>query len=376
MTDKENGDLNPEEEATEASEEETPEVSDEVEADVSEVGTKDSETDEPDKATDEKSDLEKKNGEVEDGNRRKILIGAGVGAVAVAAAAYGASRLMELPEATEITSKFVAGDLPLEDPAASLWKKATVARIVMDGQTVSLPSKLKPAIKDIRVRSLNNGDSIGFMIEWTDPNDSDTTIQTNRFRDACAVLFVSDPSIDALRMMGAGPMPATIIQWKADWQVDVEKGFQDLEAAWPNATFDYYPPLVDKSHDAASESSKVVVPDDYERANATERIAGYAAHNPVALMNRKTAVEKIIGKGPGTAADFDTQDARGWGVWRGNKWQVALGKSMKATNQDEITVPKSGDIGIAFAVWRGDENDRGARKSPSKKLIKLIVEGA
>lgn len=384
MTDKENGDLNSEEEAPVTDEVAAEEVASATEAAAEEAGTEEAGTE--DEAADseepaaaaasEASEIEKKNGEVEDGNRRKILIGAGVGAVAVAAAAYGASRLMELPEASEVTSKFVVGDLPLEDPASSLWKKAPVARIVMDGQTVSLPMKNKPAIKDIRVRSLNNGDSIGFLVEWTDPNDSDTTVQTDRFRDACAVLFVNDPSIDALRMMGAGPMPATILQWKADWQIDVEKGFQDLESVWPNTTADFYPPLVSLAHEAASETSKVVVPDAYEKANATERIAGYAANNPVALMNRKTAVEKVIGKGPGTAADFDTQDARGWGMWRGNKWRVALGKSMKATNQDEITVPKSGEIGVAFAIWRGDESDRGARKSPCKKLIKLIIEGA
>lgn len=366
MTDKENGDPNSEEEAS-ATEEEEEKVSVEEGATASK---------EPKDPADDASELEKKNGEVEDGNRRKILIGAGVGAVAVAAAAYGASRLMELPEASEVVSKFIAGDLPLEDPASSLWKKAPVARIVMDGQVVSLPMKAKPAVKDIRVRSLNNGDSIGFLMEWADPNDSDTTIQTDRFRDACAVLFVSDPSIDALRMMGAGPMPATIIQWKADWQVDVARGFQDLDAAWPNASFDFYPPLIELPHEAAAQNKNVVVPDDYVSAGATNRIAGYAVNNPVALMNRNTPVEKIIAQGPGTVADLDTQDAKGWGSLKGGKWKVALGKSMKATNENEVAVPKSGEIGVAFAIWRGEENDRGARKTPSKKLLKLIVEGA
>lgn len=366
MSDNENTDIANEEE-------ETPETEETKESSEDSKSPEESETrpsEESEKAKD-RSDLETKNGEVEDGNRRKLLVGAGIGAVAVAAAAYGASKLMEAPEATEIRSKFISDELPLENPTSPLWKKAPAGRIVMDAQNVSLPMKSKPAVKDIKVRSLNNGDSIGFLLEWGDPSDSNTTIQTDKFRDACAVLFVADPTIDALRMMGAGPIPATIIQWKADWQVDVEKGFQDLETVWPNTTFDFYPPLKEpKDH------KKVVVPDDYVSANAAYRIAGFAANNPVALMDRKTPVEKVIARGPGTAATFDTQDAIGWGVFRSGGWKVALGKSMKPTNQDEVPIPTSGEIGVAFAIWRGDEGDRGARKSPSKRLIKLIVESS
>lgn len=377
MSDNQEEDVTPEADENEAADTAAPEADVAKEGDVAGAEGDEATTPEAPDATGESESNGTGNGseaaeKVNGTNRRRVLIGAGVGVAAVAAAAYGASKLIEPPIATQIQSRLISGEIPLNDPTSKIWAQAPVARIEMDAQVMSLPTKPVPSVKDIRVRSLNNGDTVGFLLEWADPQDNDSTIKTDGFRDACAVLFVPDPNLDILRVMGAGgPLAGTIIQWKADWQVDVAKGFQDVEAAWPNASFDFYPPII-QDHDSPKH---IVAPDDYEKARATYRIAGYAANNPVALMNRKTPVEKLIGQGPGTLADFDTQDATGWGVWRNGKWLVALGKSMKGTNEGEVSVPPGGEVGVSFAVWRGDQQDRGARKTPSKQLIRLMVAG-
>ncbi|MEM1987254.1 MAG: hypothetical protein QW362_02545 [Candidatus Caldarchaeum sp.] len=59
------------------------------------------------------------------------------------------------------------------------------------------------------------------------------------------VMVVEHVAAPEVRFMGTRDNPATILHWKADWQVDMEQGFQDLEKAFPNVSTDYYPPLKD-----------------------------------------------------------------------------------------------------------------------------------
>jgi hypothetical protein len=308
--------------------------------------------------------------ETRDPERRKLLVGLGVGAVAAAGAAVGGYALLRPRWAKEVYCRYVAEGLPVGDPDSPLWSKAPAARIQMGPQTMALPTKPEPAVGGITVRSLHDGKKIAFRLEWKTKGISDSTVGTTDFRDACAVLLSSKVDDQNQRVMGSPSAPVTILHWKADWQKDIEEGFQDEETAFPNASFDFYPPLV-RRKDA---SRPVKVPDEYVEAGASRYLAGYAVGNPLSLIDRKTPVEKLRATSPGTLTTFDSQDAEGRGVARNGGWRVVLAKPLRPTDADEIEISPGRTYGVAFAIWVGSLHDVGARKTVSQLLLQLHVD--
>ncbi|HXG41462.1 MAG TPA: ethylbenzene dehydrogenase-related protein [Dehalococcoidia bacterium] len=253
----------------------------------------------------------------------------------------------------QVTSHLVSGDLPVEDPYAVAWLRIGEQRLAMQVQNVVVPFKTGAALPTVSVRSLHNGREIAFRLEWEDPHLDDLTVRTDQFRDACGVLLGSPT---AVWTMGSPDDPVTILHWKADWQRDLEQGYQDLEAAFPNAAFDFYPPLVGVARPS---------PEDYP-PEARHRLPGLAVGNPLSQPRRPSAVEKLQAMGPGTILTLPTQDARGRGVWRDGRWAVVLTKRLEPSDQGELRLEPGGSYAVAFAVWLGSAGDRGARKSISQ----------
>jgi hypothetical protein len=305
----------------------------------------------------------------QDASRRKLLIGAGIGAAAAAGATYAAVKLLRPGWATSVRAVYVADSLPVSDPKSRLWSKATPARIQMGAQTMALPTKPKPEVDAITARALHDGTRIAFLLEWRGKGESQSTVKTQDFRDACAVLLSSKPEDPNQRVMGAPSAPVTVLQWKADWQRDIDDGFQDEETAFPNATFDFYPPLTKRQ-----KAGPVKVPDEYVKAGASRYLAGYRAGNPISLIDRVSPVEKLQAKGPGTLATFDTQDAEGRGTRANGGWKVVLSKPLRAADPEEISISPGGTYGIAFAVWVGSVRDVGSRKTVAQTLLPLEVD--
>lgn len=302
-------------------------------------------------------------------DRRKLLVGAGIGAVAAAGAVYGATRLLRPRWATEVRAVYVPQDLPVTDPESSAWSRAPEARVQMGPQLQALPTKPKPEIAGLSVKAMHDGRKIAFRLQWKAKGPSTSTVRTEWFRDACAVLLAPTPDDQNLRVMGSPAAPVTMLHWKADWQNDVDSGFQDLDSGFPNASFDFYPPLVRRD-----KNGPIKVPDEYVRVGAQRYLAGYAVGNPLSLIDRRTPVEKLRATSPGTLATFDNQDAEGRGVLDNGSWKVVLAKPLRATDPDEVSLLPEGSYGVAFAVWMGSARDVGARKTVSQMLLRLYLE--
>ncbi len=302
-------------------------------------------------------------------NRRKFLVGAAVGAAAVAAGA-GVVLIAQgeggAPVGTSVLAKR-ARKVPSDDPASSVWDDAPTTRVQLDGQTTALPMRMTPSHPWVDVQALHDAKTVAFRLAWPDAQRNDLTIESDAFRDACAVLLAPDPMNEALRIMGTAAIPVTLMHWKADWQRDVDHGYQDPSVAYPNASVDYYPPLT------AANGGHVTLAD-YQKANATEWLPGLHVGNPMSQAKRTTPVEKLSAHGFGTATTLPTQDAVGRGVWKDGGWTVVLAKSRRGTDEVEFPLRTGHDYGMAVAVWSGSERDRGSRKSPSKAYLQLVVE--
>jgi hypothetical protein len=249
------------------------------------------------------------------------------------------------------------------DPADSLWADARTTVVELGPQDLALPQQLEPAVTRIAVAALHDGEWIGFMLAWDDPDTNDLSVQVDDFRDACAVLVGPGSGGESLRTMGSPTTAATILHWKADWQRDVDSGRQGLAAAYPNRSVDVYPPLWDHRPGGVEIG-------DYAAAGATEWLAATHVGNSLSLAERTSPVEKLVAHGFGTTATEATQDALGRGMRTDAGWRVVLAKRLRATDPQEIDLPAEPATAFtcAFAVWSANV---GSRKSPSTTVHTL-----
>jgi DMSO reductase family type II enzyme heme b subunit len=204
-----------------------------------------------------------------------VIIGGAVGLGTAAVISGALSGCSDDAEATTTTvvSKRIKELPPWKEPDSSLWDSAEVAVIQMDGQLIAQPFRDKPFVPTIRVKSLHDGATIAFRLEWDDDSDDDLTVKVDQFRDGCAVLLSETTGSETARIMGAADQPVTILQWKADWQHDIADGFQEIPQVYPNAAVDFYPPIVPYEEPPT-------IPTTYEEHEAVQWIPGIAVENP------------------------------------------------------------------------------------------------
>lgn len=287
--------------------------------------------------------------------------------VAAAVALTAGQYYMRLPSVTAaetgLTSAYVNGTLPVADPSSPLWDSAPVLDAALSGQASVEPKRLEPFVKSITVKSLNNGTHIAFLLSWADTTKNNRTIKTEEFRDAVAVQIAN--STNAPYCMGAPGQRLNILQWKADWQADVDEGFRDLQDAFPNFWVDYYPYAMNLTYPynvtSFSNDSRLYM-------------TGQAAGNPSSELVRSSPVEENVAEGYGTIQTQAVQNAVGRGVWSNiTGWKVVIARAISTGDPQDTAVPATGGA-VAFAVWDGASGDAGSIKSVSSALP-LTVKG-
>lgn len=294
-------------------------------------------------------------------SRRNVLKGAAAGAGTIALAACAT-------DSYDGQGVFVARvpRVPTDDPDDPTWRAAPEKTIELGPQDIALPQQLTPAITSLRVRAIHDDERIGFHLEWDDPDVNDLTIRVDDYRDACAVLLAPGNADATLRPMGSATTPATLLHWKADWQRDVDRGRQGLEAVYPNRSIDTYPIVWNVAPDDVDIAS-------YQDAGATEWLPGVDVGNPISAAERTSPVEKAIAYGFSTTKTASTQDAIGRGIRTPTGWRVIITKPLTAIDDGEFAIPTGTISTVAFAAWSGGVHDAGSRKCPARSVHALNV---
>ena len=195
----------------------------------------------------------------------------------------------------------VKGSLgPITDPGADFWKQAPAIKVVTQPQNVADPQNAKPAIGDLSVRAVHNGEWLAFLIEWADPTKSDRIV-VDEFGDQVAVeMPVTYKAGDTPNpMMGAPGERVNIMQWRAAFQHDIDTGTLDgpkPSDLYPNMYADVYPDQVLKAADARAYMGAVGV------------------DNPVSRPQQSPVIEQMAeGFGSLTALPEQMQGAKAYG---------------------------------------------------------------
>jgi Ethylbenzene dehydrogenase len=292
-------------------------------------------------------------------NRRKAL---SFGLVLTAALLL---TLLKVPLASSqgvtLVAAQVTGDLPVNDPNAEMWQKATALQVPLSAQTVTKPVLRETKVKSVSVRALHNDKQVAFLVEWDDDTKNDSMVRVQDFRDAVALQFpqVQGQPFFCMGMLGGN---VNIWHWKADWQTDIA-AWQDVESQYPNMNVDQYP---------FAEGDRPS-PADYQDANYLPAMAS----NNLFAMPRVSPVEDLVAGGFGTLTSEGAagQNVQGYGVWENDRWRVIFSRDLTSSEADDVSFATGQVYSVAFAAWDGANGERNGMKSTSQ-WTSLQLEGA
>ncbi|MBI1987179.1 MAG: c-type cytochrome [Nitrospinae bacterium] len=237
----------------------------------------------------------------------------------------------ERGEERVLRPKRVEGSLPL-DPNDPRWQQAPALNIPLGGQAFVRPRWQNPSVDQVEMRALDNGQEIGFRLEWDD-----------RFKDV-------------LPAEGEGK----------------EDGLLDGTYARPLASKGKKPKAL---HDAVALQFPVMV------GRGKERPPFFRGdpRRPVNLwiwradrqedLQRGLSIEEVNQAGPDSPLSPQppaSQSVRGKGVWEDGTWKVVLLRSHKTGESDlDVQFEPGGTIPLALNVWDGSNGEAGLMMSIS-----------
>ena len=259
----------------------------------------------------------------------------------------------------ELVSKRVKGDLPT-DPFARVWNKAKAVTVSLSGQAVTKPIVIEAPIKEITVKSINNGKEIAFLLIWEDKTE-DRFHLINKFSDAVAVQIPYRPSTDVPVTMGAHNQRVLILHWTAFRQENIDNGYSDVSKIHPNYAYDWYPHA----------KPPYKYPEDWANQYALAYIGGEKVFRKNTF---NTPVREVVAEGYGSSTWKDVQGAEGKGVYKNGKWYVVIKRKFVEESTSNPDWGPGKTTYVTFAVWDGSSGHRGARKVLSYQWIKLRIE--
>lgn len=253
------------------------------------------------------------------------------------------------------------------DPFDPSWSAARVVAVPLTPQVLALPRLQTASVANVFVRVVNDGQRIGFRLDWDDPTRDASAIRPNEFRDAAAVLVAGAQGVPNICMGSPGQI-TNLWHWKADWQEDLDKGYQEVVNAYPNFFKDYYP--------FVTGSPPYRLPADFSSPDARRYLIGQAAGNPLSQPERISPVQELLSNGFGTATHRAQQTVEGQGVWAEGRWYVTFVRPLTTSGAEAANLEGLTQAPVAFAVWNGSNAEVGARKQLSGMATVWILPPA
>lgn len=281
---------------------------------------------------------------------RKLVIFAaalGMGQAVLVSAAAAQEPVLRAPAIAGSTG-------PILDPGAEFWKDAPAVKVAMQPQMITNPQNATPAVAELDVRAVHNGQWYAVLIEWPDPTKSDRIV-VDQFGDQVALEMPVNfkPGDFPNPMMGAPGERMNIMQWRAAFQSDIDRNGKtraesqngpSIAELYPYAHVDVYPDEVLRATDARAYTGAV------------------GLDNPISRPKRTAVIEQMA-EGFGSLTVTPEQHADGRGIWTNGRWQVVITHPLAAGDGNTPTLKPGDQTLAAFAVWEGGAKEVGSRKA-------------
>lgn len=258
-----------------------------------------------------------------------------------------------------LTVQSVTSDLSKAEIAEDLWKGAAEEVVSLMAQPMALPRPKTTETANLRVQAIHDGKWIAFRLKWADPERSEAG-RLGEFSDAVALEFpVKDNNSPPPIFMGAKDNPVHVFHWRAQYQVDKERGMRSMQDLYPNMNADMYPmEFKDQGNlkGLTDEKREVFSP-------------GIAVGNPQSY--RKKGIDEIFAEGFSTSAVIENTESAAVGKWNRDGWTVVIARALKREKGSVLEVGKGSFLG--FAVWQGGKDEVGARKSVTMSWLPFHI---
>lgn len=241
----------------------------------------------------------------------------------------------------QLTATKVAGQGPMLDVADKIWETIPAVTVPMLPQNVVLPFNVKPAVSELKVKTAHNGQWLGVLLEWADPQENDWSL-TDQYGDQVAIQLPLEKS--ASPMMGNPKGRVNVLQWRAALQRDLDQGNMTLKDLYPNALVDLYPDKILRASDAKPYSGAL------------------GLGNPVSHQDSSPVLDQIA-EGWGTLTVKLEQQGNGRGAWKEGTWRVIITLPLSGGGINSPNLAPDQATEMAFAVWEGGAKEVGSRKA-------------
>ncbi|MBI2601773.1 MAG: hypothetical protein HYW48_01850 [Deltaproteobacteria bacterium] len=260
---------------------------------------------------------------------------------------------------TAIVAPSVKGDLSKPSLDETIWATAKEETVTLMAQPMAIPRPAETATAQVKVKAVHNDSWIAFRLSWEDKEKSEAG-KLGEFSDAVAVQFpVKDNKSPPPVFMGMKDNPVHIFHWRAQYQIDKEKGKREMKDIYPNMNPDMYPmEFKDEGHLTGLTDEKREI-----------FSHGRAAGNPQSYA--KAGVDEIFAEGFGTSSVIKNVEAVAHGEWQKSGWTVVISRPLVREEGSHLKVGE--DTFVGFAVWQGGKDEVGSRKSVTMQWTPLSI---
>lgn len=261
----------------------------------------------------------------------------------VAGAVFSGVTLSALSAEPILQARRIVGSGPILNTELPQWQQIKAVPVAMLPQMVTDPKNLNPAVKELKVKAVHNGQWLALLIEWNDVTRDDRVV-SDQFGDQVAVELPlkNDPLPNP--MMGNPGARVNILQWRAAFQHDIEKGEPKMTDLYPNAVVDLYPDQVLRATDARPYTGAL------------------GMDNPISRGKESPVLDQMA-EGWGTMTVKPDQHADGKGVWKNGVWRVVITTPLVTESVNSPRLAPGSKTMTAFAIWDGGHKEVGSRKA-------------
>lgn len=252
---------------------------------------------------------------------------------------YGSPETYQTVGPNLLTVKYRPEKLPLEPEGvfAEVWRSVPPVELELIRQMTEKPWP-EGLVEAVNVQAFHDGSDIYFRLTWQDDH-ADASVAVDAFPDGCALATPVDADAPVRSIMMGFSSLVNIWHWRADkdaqfWQTKEPEPGPDVDFRYPFEQQEIF---------------------------------------PVSIPKLESAVSDLLAQRAGSLTPKEAQIVQGRGVWRDGAWHVLLSRSLTTQDPAQDCQFTWGGCSASFAVWDGDQQHRGSRKSMSE-WVTLQIE--
>ncbi len=248
---------------------------------------------------------------------------------------YGSPETFEVNEPRALVVPFQPKPLKLDpgDVVDDVWQVTPSVEVQLLHQITERPWP-KGLTAAVQVQAFHDSNDIYFRLVWED-DVANRTLSVDEFADGCAVAVPLDVDAPVRSIMMGFSSPVNIWHWQAHRDAQIWQGAQSAQTTEADFTYPF-------------EDEEIL---------------------SVSRPQFSSAVTDLVAQRAGSLTPKDRQIVQGRGQWQEGIWTVVLKRSLKTADTEQDCQFPWGSCPVSFAVWDGDQKDRGARKSLSEWVV-------